>query len=407
MKKILGKITLVILITGVVIQMLSPIGNVSAARKTLSYYEQLVEKYEQEARDNKNAIKKTEEEIAYSKNRIEELKKETLQLSDEIKKLNQEIDEYEEDIKDKLAESKQVLEYMQIVSGKNIYLDYVFKADSVTDLINRSYVVKEIVDYNTKMISDLEQIIKDNEEREKEIDKRKKTITSKEKELEKNIETLGEKKTSLSAGGVTIEDDLKNAREYVNMYKKLGCKSNDVIGVDCAVPGSGTSVFRRPTKTGYVTQEAYYGSSYTHRAIDIGSYNKTKEKIYPIASGTITAKYYDNYGALCLAIEHYNITDGRYYTSLYVHMSSYAPNLYVGKKVTSDDYIGYMGETGYAFGVHLHMEVFPCRLYNPGDENCSTWSKWDAFAKKQLRNGYNPRKLISFPSGTYNSWYSR
>ena len=32
-------------------------------------------------------------------------------------------------------------------------VDYVFKDNSVTDLINRSYVVKEIVDYNTKVIS--------------------------------------------------------------------------------------------------------------------------------------------------------------------------------------------------------------------------------------------------------------
>ena len=88
-------------------------------------------------------------------------------------------------------------------------------------------------------------------------------------------------------------------------------------------------------------------------------------------------------------------------------MSSYAPGLSVGQKITSNQYIGYMGDTGYAFGVHLHMEVIPCRLYNSSDSNCYRWSAYDAYAKKVLREGYNLRNLISFPKGTYNSWSSR
>ena len=405
MMKILKNTIITLIIIGLFIPMF--ISPASAANKnTLGYYEEQLAKAKKEMEDNKNAINKTQGEINSSQAQIDKLKQETIDLVDEVKKLNDEIDEYNNKVKDKLLESKQLLEYLQLSNGTNVYLEYVFKADSVTELINRNYIVKEIVAYNEKTVDELKQMVKDNEKREEEIEKRKVEITKKEDELQNSIVTLGEKKESLTAGGVGIEQQIKINQEYVDMYKKLGCKSNDIIGVDCAVQG-GTGVFRRPTQTGYITQEAYYGASYSHRAVDIGSKNGRREKIYPIADGTITSIYKDSYGALCLTIEHYNLRDGKYYTSLYVHMSSYAPGLYVGKKITSNEYIGYMGDTGYAFGVHLHMEVFPCRLYNPSDSNCYKWSVYDAFAKKMLKNGYNPRDLISFPKGKYNAWSTR
>ena len=326
----------------------------AAKQNTLGYYEEKLAQAKKEYQDNQNALNKTQNEINNSKNLIEKLKQETLDLVEEVKKLNEEIDTYNDDIKNKLLESKQLLEYLQLSDGKNIYLDYVFKAESITDFINRSYTVKEIVNYNTKTIDNLEQMIKDNKKREEEIDKRQHEISAKEEELGNNITALGEKKSSLTAGGIDAAKQIKIYEEYVNGYKRQGCKTNDVIGVDCAVQ-NGTGVFRRPTKTGYVTQEAYYTSpSKYHRALDIGSPNKEKEKIYPIADGVITSIYEDKWHALCLTIEHFNINDGKTYTSLYVHMSSYAPGLKVGNRITSEQYIGYMGQTGKASGVHLH-----------------------------------------------------
>ena len=379
----------------------------AAKQNTLGYYEEKLAQAKKEYQDNQNALNKTQSEINNSKSLIEKLKQETLDLVEEVKKLNEEIDTYNDDIKNKLLESKQLLEYLQLSDGKNIYLDYVFKAESITDFINRSYTVKEIVNYNTKTVDNLEQMIKDNKKREEEIDKRQHEISAKEEELANNIVTLGEKKSSLTAGGIDAAKQIKIYEEYVNGYKRQGCKTNDVIGVDCAVQ-NGTGVFRRPTKTGYVTQEAYYTSpSKYHRALDIGSPNKEKEKIYPIADGVITSIYEDKWHALCLTIEHFNINDGKTYTSLYVHMSSYAPGLKVGNRITSEQYIGYMGQTGKASGVHLHLEVYPCRLNNQSDKNCYKWGAYDAFAISMLKQGYGPRKLISFPSGKYNYWYSR
>lgn len=409
MKKIFKKSIIILLVVYLFAGSFFQVEKTEAAKEgTLGYYEEKLAQAKSDAAANKSALNKTESEITAAQNRIQSLKNETLALTEEVKKLTEEIEKNQFEITDKLSESKQIIEYMQLSSGHNVYLDYVFKADSITDLINRGYVVKEIVAYNEKVIEEMKQIIKDNEKRQVEIDERKVKIAETEKQLESSIVSLGEKKESLTSGGVDIEKEIKIYQEQVNYYKKLGCKSNDVIGKDCAVSGSGgTGVFRRPTVTGYITQEQYYSASYTHRAVDIGSKNGRGEKIYPIADGRISAIYRDNYGALCVTIEHYNVLDKKYYTSLYAHMSSYAPGIYVGQNITSNQYIGYMGDTGKAYGVHLHMEVIPCRLYNAADKNCRTWSMYDSYAKQVLRNGFNLRNLISFPKGTYNSWSSR
>lgn len=411
MKKIFSKLFIILIFGALVYSSIFEIGltEVEAAKTenvTLGYYEEQLANYKRQAEENRKAINKTENEINYSKNKIASLKREALELVEEVKKLDEEIQNHKESITKKLEQSKQILEYMQITSGKNVYLDYVFKADSVTELINRNYAVKEIVAYNEKTIAELEQIIEDNEKREVEIEKRNKKIEETQEQLASNIVTLGETKNSLTTGGTDIAGQIKMYEDQVKAYKKLGCKTNDVIGVDCAVTG-GTGVFRRPTATGYVTQEQYYTRNYTHRGIDIGSKNRRSEKIYPIADGVITAKYIDNWGALVLAIEHYNINDGKYYTSLYAHMSSYAPGLELKQKITSNQYIGYMGDTGKATGVHLHMEVIPCRLNNPADKNCYSLNAYLNYAPKVLANGFNLRSLINFPKGLYNSWNSR
>ena len=406
MKKVLSITLCLIVFVGLFISTFTTT-NVSAAnRETLGFYEQKLAQFKKEAEENFKAINLTQSQINATNDEIIRLRKEQSTLIEETKALTREIEEYEQKIKDKLKESKLVLEYLQLMSDRNIYLDYVFKAESLTDLINRKYLINEIMEYNNKTVDALEQMIKDNKKREEQIDIRQQKIDQTQKELENNVVKLGEKKNILQTGGVDINGQIKIYEELVTAYKKLGCKTNDVIGVDCAVQG-GTGVFRRPTVTGYVTQEQYYGDSYTHRGIDIGSRNGKREKIYPVADGTITTIFEDLNHALCLGIQHYNILDGKYYTSLYAHLSSYAPGLKVGQKITSNQYIGYMGDTGKATGVHLHLEVIPCRLYNPGDSNCYRWDNYTNFAKNVLKNGFNVRQLINFPKGTYNSWSTR
>lgn len=49
--------------------------------------------------------------------------------------------------------------------GENVYLDYVFGSDSVTDMVYRLSIVEQITEYNNKMVKELEDLITTNEKR--------------------------------------------------------------------------------------------------------------------------------------------------------------------------------------------------------------------------------------------------
>lgn len=386
----------------------------NAKATTLRDYENKVTKYQNELNAAKAAIKKTESQIASTKTEISNIKKESSDLEEEIEHMHDEVDNGNEEIKKKSLEIKDFYAYYQMSDGENAYLEYAFQADNMTDFIYRMAVVEQMTEYNNQVIKELQQMIERNKKREVEIGKKQVSLDAKKKVMEGKVVSLGEQKESLQEGGVDSQKQLKIYQDIVASYKKQGCKSNDVIGVDCAKTGS-AGIFRRPTKVGMITSE--FGSRWgsLHRGVDISSPNKKKEKIYPVANGTITAKYHDTNGALVLMIEHYDSKSKKWYTSDYCHMSSYAPGLYVGKYVTSDQYIGYMGNTGYVLprptkakpdnGTHLHMEIAQCRVYK--DSKCGTWSKYTSFMASQARNGFKgPRALINFPkSGT--KWTSR
>jgi len=371
---------------------------------TLGEYEKIVADYQAEVNRIQSSIAKTEEEIKTAQNQIEEIKKETNRLLDEIKKLNAEIAEANEEIKTKSLQTKQLFEYLQLSSGENVYLEYIFGAESVTDLIYRSSIVEQLTEYNNEVINELEELIEANKKREIEINERTKELEQNQKELEEKITSLGEQKNSLGDTGVTSAQQLKIYQDLVKAYKDQGCKSSDVIGVDCANNGS-AGAFRRPITIGRITSSFGDRWGSFHRGLDMTNnyaYNYDT-KVYPIGNGTIIAKFYDYYGALIVMISHYDAVSKKNYTSLYAHLDSFAPNIYVGKYVTTDDYIGIMGNTGYSFGVHLHLEVAPCVYLT--DKVCSNWDKYTSFITSQARNnGFKgPETLVYFPS----SWTTR
>ena len=153
-----------------------------------------------------------------------------------------------------------------------------------------------------------------------------------------------------------------------------------------------------PTEMGRITQNP----SYWHVAHDITSPRGTGETIHPIANGTISGIYRDSAGALIVTVLH-NV-DGKYYTSQYVHLSSYANGIYVGMPVTINDALGQMGTTGNSTGVHLHIAVLDCALFSESDPNCRTIGDWYRYDKIRYNQGfYGLWSLIDVPA----EWYSR
>lgn len=365
--------------------------------ETLKDYEDLLKKYKDEQAKNNSEINKTENALKNAKSQIEEIKKELEQMALEVEKMRQEIVSYNEEINAKSLETKELFKYLQIAQNENLYMEYAFDAETTTDLIYRISIIQQLTEYNEKIIKNLEKMIKDNENREVELNKKEEEMTARRQSLSNQVTKLTGVKASLNENSITVKQQIQIYQEIVNSYKKLGCKSNDVIGKDCAVTNNVAGWFR-PIESGYVTSEFGPRWGSLHRGLDISNKNPYSTKIFPVANGTIKAKYYDAYGALTIVIEH-KTTNGKYYSSLYTHMSKFAPNIYVGKSVTVNDYIGYMGNSGYSQGPHLHLEIVPCRLYHQSDKNCGSWSKYTSYVNKIYKNGSykGPRDLLYFP----------
>ncbi len=365
--------------------------------ETLKDYKNELAKYKKEQQENNDKINETENKIENSNQEIENIKQELQNMTKEIEQMRQDIVTYNNEIKEKEIESKEIIAYYQMAQGENLYLEYAFGAETITDLIYRMSVVEQLIEYNENTIKELNDMIKANEQREIELNQKEIEMTERQEQLTKEVSDLTGVKASLNENSVSVSKQIEIYEALVKSYEEQGCKDNDVIGRDCAVTSSSVGWFR-PIDNGYVTSEFGYRWGSLHRAVDVSNKNPYNTKIYPVANGRIVAKYSDNYGALTIVIEH-RTSSGQYYSSLYTHMSRYAPNIYVGKQVTVNDYIGYMGDTGFAYGPHLHLEIAPCRLYNQYDRNCSSWNKYVNYVTKIYNNGTfkGPRELIYFP----------
>lgn len=400
MKKNILRITLSLLIISIILPT-----RVLAADLTFGQIQDDLTKAKKELNENDKLISDKTNQIIANNTTIKNLKAEVEKMGEEAVELQQEIADANTEISQKKEQTKNLIVYLQMSEGSNVYLDYVFGGDSITDLVYRLSVVEQITEYNDKMVTELEDLISNNE-------KRKVELANKQEEYEKKMTTLNNEITKLSNSiaklgdlSPSLEQQVKEKEKLVNYYKSQGCKNRtDVIGRDCAVTST-NATFSRPIKTGYVTSFIGYRWGSFHRGTDIGSSLGRNTPLYSIGNGTITSIWQDSSGAKCINVQ-YKTVDGKYYTAIYGHLSRYASNIKEGMQVNSNTILGYMGDSGYAFGVHLHLEVWPCRLY--GDSNCSTWNKYVQFAENQFKKGFKgAESVISFPSRTYQTWYNK
>ena len=350
-------------------------------------------------------INNIDSQIGYDNATIRNLKSEIEKMGNEVVTLQQEIADANVEIENKKEETKQLFAYLQLSGGENIYLEYIFDSDSVTDFIYRVAIVEQITKYNDDLVKELNEKIKANEKRKVDLANKQDEYAKRMENLSNEIQKLSGDKSALEESSPSLASQVKSKKELVNYYKNQGCKNRgDRIGVDCAVTVS-NGTFSRPIKQGYITSFVNYRWGSFHRGLDMGSSTGSNTPIYSIGNGVITSIYNDVYGALCIIVQ-YRTTSGKYYSALYAHLSRYASGLYVGKQVYTDTLLGYMGNTGHSFGVHLHLEVYPCRIYV--DNECKTWNKYTAFAEQQFKNGYKgATSVISFPTRTYTTWYTR
>jgi murein DD-endopeptidase MepM/ murein hydrolase activator NlpD len=82
---------------------------------------------------------------------------------------------------------------------------------------------------------------------------------------------------------------------------------------------------------------------------------------------------------------------GRETTTLYAHMSRFAPNLKKGQKVSQGQTIGYVGKTGLATAPHLHYEFRVKGVHR--DPLSVTMPRSEPLAANELQNFKREQQL--------------
>ena len=386
---------------------------ISVSAKTISEFEKEINTYTAELQSKKDKIAKNDAEIAEIQAKIKDIGKQIEEINAEKDRLQKEIEESNKQIEIKGQQSKDIMKYYQVSEGNNSYLEYIFGADSITDMIYRYSVVQQLTEANKQIMDDLKKLIEENKKKKEELTKKDKELTKLKADLKDQQDRLGIENKGIRDSMPSLEEQIKSARSNLNYYKNLGCKTNEDIQ-DClyrtqqssgsSIPSTGTTL--RPTQIGYLDGGLW--SYYGHTGQDIGSNRKKGETIYPIADGYIIAVYHDNCYSFCsytcngnanVIVVRHNINH-RYIYASYVHMSSinfgYGYTGYVSRFTP----LGQMGNSGCTSGsdaggtyIHLHLELATCHWQTGG--GCS----WGAYQNQIL----DPTDYVNFPG----SWNNR
>ena len=382
MKKILSVLLILLLVVPI-----------NANAKTLREFKTELQAAQEALDNNQSEIHATQEEIDAAEARIDEIHTEMTTIDNEMIEINKKITQLNAKILEKDKEIKDIMKYYQFSNGESAYLEYLFEANSITDFIYRMAITEQLSKYNDGLIKEMNALIVENKKNVTDLQEKEKELKVLQKELGEKLVILGSKMDSLSDDSVELKDELAAAQATVEQYENLGCSDDEDVSV-CArgLLPAGTR-FWRPMNLGYVTApygySSVYGSSW-HSGMDMSTYHWDSGNIYAISEGRVAfADYNGSMGNVVMI--HHNI-NGNSYTSIYMHLSAIYVNS--GDLVTKDTIVGQMGETGAAYGAHLHLSLITCLIY---DGYCFNYRNYTV----------NPNDYINFPSSMYSDWNDR
>ena len=354
-------------------------------------------KLQTEYNNNKNNKNLTQSQINQIGSEINTINNTITKIRSDIKKAEKDIESSKDKIDDKKLETDGLIQFLQISNGGNIYLEYLFDADSYTDFIYRYEVVKQLTNYNSDLIDELEVLIKDLQKKEKDLEKKNTELEKERTRLTSNLATLQSSLSNYLVEGTDIKKDIEDLQKQIKVYEDKGCsRYQDISTCTASINATGWSF---PLASGCVTSE-YTGSAHrtdwsgggSHYGIDL-SCVKEGTKVYPAADGVVARIVHrSSCGGNMVYINH--VVNGKKFTTVYMHLLSITDGIYVDKIVTTNSVIGRVGgnstatsKGGYdkcTTGTHLHFGM--------ADGH-------SAFSFNS--HAFNPREIFAFPKLIY------
>lgn len=275
---------------------------------------------------------------------------ETQRLID-LKKL--EIEAKQAEIDARWDEFKAQMEAMQMMHDTGA-VAMLFNAQSLYELLTFSDVLQQMSEKQTDVLDFMKTQRAELDSQKAELDAQMEKLEADKAEMEAKVAELAGNiqaaDSTISAAKAQeqaqqVEIDATQAayeqakKEFDDYLRSITASSFNPVFL------SGTFIW--PTNSNRITQ--YYGNG--HGGVDVGAPAGTP--IYAAAEGTVRISgwhdhpySYGNY----VVIDH-----GGGMSTIYAHMSSRACS--AGDYVQQGDVIGYVGNTGYSKGNHLHFEV--------------------------------------------------
>lgn len=334
---------------------------------------------------------------ALTENEVNKLQEEILNINRTIEKQKEEIEEAEEDIHEsedsiieKGKETDELLKFLQVTTGENKYLEYLFEADSYTDFIYRYEVVKQLSNYNSTLIKELETLIKELEQKQIDLEKKNEQLDIDRKNLNTKLNTLRYNLASFDKEGASLEDDIANMNKQIKAYEDMGCKKDqDLDKCTATINAFG---WKFPVAKGCVTSNFGWrtfwlnGRTVTdyHYGMDLSCMSEGSP-VYAAADGIIYSIINrSNCGGNMVYIRH--MVNGKKYTTVYMHLLSFGDAVRLNGVVTDSTVIGYVGGwstrsyDGCTSGTHLHFGIA---------------SGWPDYGFSSY--AFDPRKIFAFP----------
>ena len=395
MNKKIIKIILLLLIIFI------PVYKVKA--KTLGELRKELTNLENKYETNKNNKKLTNDQISSLTNEINKLNSDLNNIKSDIKITEDDITNKNNQIDEKSKETDELLKFLQVSSGENVYLEYLFEADSYTDFIYRYSVVSQLTDYNNNLMEELKILINELETKKDELNTKKDNLETKSNELNSKMITLRTNLSSFKEEGTTIEEDIKDMKSEIQRLVNKGCKDNENIAT-CGKNYNNANITINATGWSYPLTRGCVTSEYTgynirsdwsggggHHGIDLSCVSEGTN-VYAAANGVVARVVYRSSCGGNMVWVYHNV-NGVPYTTVYMHLLEIKAN--VDQVVTPSTIIGRMGGGSTASydsctgGAHLHFGM----AYGHNAYNFNT-------------NSFNPRNIINFPP-IYGGYFSR
>ena len=310
--------------------------------------------------------KKVQADIRYTENKISS-------TDLEINKLTLEIGVTENDILRNEEAIREILRSMNKADNESL-VEVLLRHDNISEFWNAFEELETVKDSMSNKIASLSLLKEDLENKRQENTKHRDELVDLKTQYsdQQNILTnnTATKAELLSATKNEEAEYQKMLKERQEARETLMAEVRDIesqlqfILDPSTIPSAGTAVFRWPVDNPYITQ--YFG--YTKFALQSGAYKNNMHngmdlgasvgtKIYAPLTGTVRASGNTDLVPGCYSWGKWALVDHpNGLSSLFAHMSQVA--VAPGQTVQTGDIIGYVGNTGYSTGPHLHFTVY-------------------------------------------------